>query len=103
MALSADYDLIPVCPETQGGLPTPRPAAEIQDDGHVTNEAGDDVTAAFARGACAAVAVAGGAAVTDAVLKARSPSCDPGAGIAAAALRAAGVRVRSEEDDLIFE
>jgi len=102
-ALAAEYDLIAVCPETQGGLPTPRPAAEVQDDGRVVNEAGDDVTAAFVRGAHAALAVAQAAGVTQAVLKARSPSCDPGRGITAAALRAAGVRVRCEEDDLTLE
>jgi len=33
LALSADNRLVAFCPETVGGLPTPRPAAERQPDG----------------------------------------------------------------------
>jgi uncharacterized protein YbbK (DUF523 family) len=111
-ALGSEYRLVPVCPETAGGLPTPRDAAEIQPDGSVRTAAGTDVTAAYDRGAAAAVALAEAIGATDAVLKARSPSCGcagvydgtfsrtvrPGDGVAAAALRAAGLRVRSEEE-----
>jgi len=111
-ALAAEARLIPVCPEVMGGLPTPRPAAEVQADGRVLTAAGDDVTAFYERGATAAVAVAVAAGATEAVLKARSPSCGcheiydgsftrtrvPGEGVTAAALRTAGIRVRSEED-----
>ncbi len=110
--LGARYRLVPICPETAGGLPTPRPAAEIQADGTVRTVDGTDVTAAYARGAAAAVALAGAVGAGDAVLKARSPSCGcrevydgtfsrrrvAGQGVTAAALAAAGVRVRSEED-----
>ena len=106
------YHLVPICPETAGGLATPRPAAERQADGTVRTEAGDDVTWAYRRGADAAVAIARTMGATEAVLKARSPSCGcavvydgtftrtttPGEGVTAAALRAAGVAVRSEED-----
>ncbi len=111
-ALGARYRLIPVCPETLGGLPTPRPAAELQPDGTVRTAAGDDVTAAYRRGADAAVALATGVGASEAVLKARSPSCGchevydgtftrtriAGLGVAAAALAAAGVAVRSDGD-----
>jgi uncharacterized protein YbbK (DUF523 family) len=111
VALSATYRLVPVCPETVGGLPTPRPAAEIRADGSVRTAAGTDVTAAYRRGADAAVALAAAVGATEAVLKARSPSCGcdqvydgsfsgtriAGRGVTAAALEAAGVSVRSEE------
>ena len=96
-ALASRYRLIPVCPETMGGLATPRPAAERHSDGHVVTDGGVDVTDAFVRGARATVDVARAASVTEAVLKARSPSCGE-AGVTTVALRTAGVRVRSEED-----
>ena len=95
--LASRYRLIPVCPEMMGGLPSPRPAAERQPDGHVVTVDGVDVTDAFERGARAAVELARAAGATAAVLKARSPSCGDG-GVTAVALRTAGVRVRSEED-----
>jgi uncharacterized protein YbbK (DUF523 family) len=98
IALAGDHQLLAVCPETMGGLPTPRPAAAADGDGRVTTADGVDVTHAFRRGAEAAAAVARAAGATEAVLKARSPSCDPSCGITAAALRAIGVRIRSEED-----
>ena len=111
-ALASTHRLVPVCPEVAGGLPTPRPAAEIQADGRVRTAEGSDVTDLYERGARQAVAVALAAGITEAVLKARSPSCGPtevydgtfsrtrvaGEGITARALRAAGVTVRSEED-----
>ena len=96
-ALASRYRLIPVCPETMGGLPTPRPAAERRPDGQVVTEAGVDVTDAFVRGARATVELARAAAVADAVLKARSPSCGD-EGVTTVALRRAGLRVRSEDD-----
>jgi uncharacterized protein YbbK (DUF523 family) len=96
-ALAARYSLVPVCPETMGGLATPRPAAEQQSDGRVVTEDGDDVTDAFIRGARATVEVARVVGAGAAVLKARSPSCGDG-GVTTAALRATGLEVRSEED-----
>ena len=119
--LAKRYRLVPVCPEVLGGLTTPRPAAEISGgDGadvlagsaRVVNVEGGDVTAAYRRGAEAAVEVARAAGATHAVLKARSPSCGSsriydgtfsrrlveGQGVTAAALRAAGVEVCSDEE-----
>jgi uncharacterized protein YbbK (DUF523 family) len=119
--LETRYRLVPVCPEVLGGLPTPRPAAEIQGgDGadvltgqaSVVSVEGGDVTAAYRRGADEAVRVARAAGATRAVLKARSPSCGasavydgsfsrrlvPGQGVTAAALRAAGIDVCSDEE-----
>lgn len=110
--LGRDRRLIPVCPETAGGLPTPRPAAEITPSGRVQTAAGDDVTKAYERGAAQAVRLAAAAGAGGAVLKARSPSCGchevydgsfsrtrvAGEGVTARALREAGVPVCSEED-----
>lgn len=112
--------LVPICPEMAGGLPTPRPPAEIQGldgqavlngDSKVTTRNGDDVTQAFVGGAHAAAALARDNGVRLAILKARSPSCgavqiydgsfsgklQQGQGVAAAALRAMGVQVFDEE------
>jgi uncharacterized protein YbbK (DUF523 family) len=111
-ALGLGARLIPVCPEVAGGLPTPRPAAELQPDGRVRTKSGDDVTDAYLRGAAHAVDIARAAGAVRAVLKARSPSCGchqvydgtfsgtlrPGLGITAAALTAAGLEVVVDED-----
>jgi uncharacterized protein YbbK (DUF523 family) len=97
LALASGHRLISVCPETMGGLPTPRAAAERGSDGSVVTADGLDVTHAFERGARATVALATGTGAVAAVLKARSPSCG-NEGVTSCALRAAGVAVRSEED-----
>ena len=102
--------LIPVCPEVMGGLPTPRPPAEVQPDGRVVNQAGADVTAAYRSGAEQALEAAKQHGCTMAVLKEKSPSCGgreiydgsfsrtliPGQGIAAQLLTAHGIRVLGE-------
>ena len=112
VALRATHRVIPVCPETAGGLPTPRRRAERQSDGTVRDEDGNDVTEWFARGASHAVQLASATGARRAVLKARSPSCGcrevydgsfsgsrvAGEGVTAEALRRAGVEVVSEED-----
>ena len=45
--------LVPVCPEQEGGLPTPRAPAEIQDKFplRITDITGEDVTPQFLAGA----------------------------------------------------
>lgn len=114
---------IPVCPEQLGGLPTPRPPAEIRggDGGDVlagralvVNRAGEDVTGSFLRGAEETLRLARLAGAKTAILKARSPSCGvgaiydgtfsgarrPGDGVTAALLRQKGVLVRTEEEDV---
>lgn len=76
-----------ICPECLGGLPTPRPPAEISGgdgsdvlDGRarVINAAGQDVTAQFVSGAYAALDQARRAGASRAVLRAKSPSCGCG-------------------------
>lgn len=104
------YQLIPVCPEVQGGLPTPRPPAERQRDGQVVNREGADVTAQYQAGARLALETARAQGCTWAVLKERSPSCGsgeiydgtfsgtliPGDGVTAQLLRQAGIAVLGE-------
>jgi uncharacterized protein YbbK (DUF523 family) len=105
--------LLPVCPEELGGLPTPRPPAELSGgDGEAVLDGrarlvrpdGSDVTAAFLRGAERAVELARRHGVRGACMKSGSPSCGAGRthvdgevvsgfGVTAAALRRAGVEV----------
>ena len=49
-ALAERFELIPVCPEQLGGLPTPRVPAERVGDRVLTRD-GADVTDAYRRGA----------------------------------------------------
>src|SRR4051794_15391428 len=58
LALASTHRLIAVCPETVGGLPTPRPAAELGDDGRVRTADGTDVTQWYERGAVHALQLA---------------------------------------------
>jgi uncharacterized protein YbbK (DUF523 family) len=118
--------VVALCPEVAGGLPTPRPAAEIASgqgaqvlDGQlsVLTINGEDVTAAFVAGAEQALALVRQYGIRVALLKARSPSCGnrenydgsfsgvkvAGEGVTAAALRRAGVQVFNEEELLAAE
>lgn len=76
--------VVPVCPEQLGGLPTPRPRAEITcGDGadvlecrsRVVDENGEDLTARFIKGAAATLKVAVLTGAREAYLKEKSPSC----------------------------
>ncbi len=116
----AEGRVVALCPEVAGGLPTPRPPAEIAGgqgagvlDGRlpVLTVDGEDVSAAFIAGAEQALVLVERHGIRLALLKARSPSCGnrenydgsftgtrvAGEGVTAAALRRAGVRVFSEE------
>lgn len=109
------HEVVPVCPEQLGGLPTPRVPAERQGAQVVTKEGGD-VTAQYLRGAAEAVRLARKLGCTVAILKERSPSCGSGEiydgsftgtltagfGTAAEALRAAGIRVMGESQLAAF-
>ena len=70
-------ELIPVCPEIYGGLPTPRTPSERVGT-RVLMKTGEDVTEAYHRGAQEALALAQRFAVRCAILKERSPSCGSG-------------------------
>ncbi|TPD51415.1 MAG: DUF523 domain-containing protein [Thalassolituus maritimus] len=76
--------VIPVCPETLGGLPTPRPPAEIisatgsmvlDGDAQVATKQQVDVTDPFIRGAEETLILAKKYQCSAALLAARSPSC----------------------------
>ena len=115
-ALEKKYRLVPVCPERDGGLPTPRIPSERRGE-RVINRAGEDVTEAFRRGAALALETARREECRIALLKERSPSCGsgaiydgsftgtviPGDGVTAQRLKDMGVRVYDEDhiDDLI--
>ncbi|NCB17850.1 MAG: DUF523 domain-containing protein [Synergistales bacterium] len=109
LALMDRYDLIPVCPEILGGLPTPREPAEIS-GGRVRTISGEDVTGQYGRGAVESLKLATLYGCAAALLKERSPSCGagliydgtftgklvPGNGLLAALLAARGIRVIGE-------
>jgi uncharacterized protein YbbK (DUF523 family) len=110
----AEGRVISVCPEMLGGLGTPRPPAEIVNDGsrRVVTREGNDVTRAFEDGARTVADQGRADNVRVAILKAGSPSCGSsfiydgtfsstrvrGEGITAALLRKNGIEVFSEEE-----
>lgn len=77
LALQARHQLIPVCGEIFGGLPTPRTPAERVGDRVLTAD-GRDVTAEYRRGAEQVLALAQRMGCTAALLKERSPACGTG-------------------------
>jgi len=107
----ASMPVIPFCPEQLGGLPTPRPPAEIRHgDGSdiisgrakVINSEGKDVTDAFRRGAMEALNLAQLTGTSIAIMKSRSPSCGlqtpccdkaTGMGVTAALFESKGIRI----------
>lgn len=76
-ALRGRYLLVPVCPETAGGLPTPRESGERR-GARVVSRSGRDLTAAFERGADTACRLCERFGCRRALLKERSPSCGSG-------------------------
>lgn len=118
LALLREGKAIPVCPEQLGGLPTPRPPAEIQEgDGaavllgsaRVRNKEGRDVTEEFIKGAEETLRIGRMFQAERAILKANSPSCGCGSiydgtfsggkrqgdGVTAALLRENGIQVEA--------
>lgn len=71
------YELIDVCPESDGGLPTPRPAGERVGN-KVLAKDGTDLTAEYEKGARNALRLAKENDVDFALLKSKSPSCGCG-------------------------
>lgn len=109
--LATRHDLVPVCPEQLGGLPTPRTPSERRGDRVVMNT-GADVTEQYRRGAEAALRLCRLTGCEAAILKERSPSCGCGEiydgsfthtikagwGVTARLLAEAGLRVMDEEN-----
>lgn len=110
-ALMEKHQLVPVCPEQLGGLPSPREPSERRGY-RVVMRTGEDVTAQFMRGAEQALALARLYGCTGAILKERSPSCGSGSvydgtfsgvltegdGITAEVLKAQGIAVYGESE-----
>jgi len=109
--LRENYRLIPVCPESAGGLPTPRDPSERL-DGRVVSCKGADVSAQYEKGAETALWLARRYGCKKALLKEKSPSCGsgeiydgsfsgtlvPGDGVTAEKLKKAGISVIGESE-----
>lgn len=107
------HEVLRVCPETSGGLTTPREPCEIV-NGVVYNKLGVNVDEAFRKGAQKALEEVLRFGAELVILQSRSPSCGvgrvydgtftgklvPGDGVFAALLKSAGVNVT---DDVEFE
>ena len=115
-------DYIKICPESMGGLESPRLPSEIEqgydgmdvveDRARVYASDGKDLTGEFLRGAQISLNQAKKHQVSLAILKESSPSCGgnkiytgrfegqkkEGQGVTAALLRKNGIRVLTEED-----
>ena len=110
-ALLEKYELIPFCPEVEGGLSTPRSPAERVGDS-VINQGGEDVTDAYMRGAELAFNICLYLKIKKVILKEKSPSCGskiiydgsfshkeiPGNGVTAEYLKKKGIEVYNEDD-----
>ena len=110
-SLMERYELVPFCPEVEGGLPTPREPSEIVKD-KVFMKDGRNVTRNFMKGAELAWNICNYLGIDIAILKDGSPSCGvhevyngkfenkkiKGKGITTAYLMSKGVRVISESE-----
>ncbi|WP_408955036.1 DUF523 domain-containing protein [Natroniella sp. ANB-PHB2] len=119
--LLKEEEVVSVCPEELGGLPTPRiPAEIIGGDGvdvlnkqaEVVNQKGKNLTSNFITGANRVLTIAKQKECQLAILKEFSPSCgtkliydgnfsatkEEGVGVTTAILEEAGIEVYSEED-----
>ena len=108
-ALREKWALVPVCPETAGGLGVPREPSERRGE-RVVSRSGRDVTAPFTRGAETACRLCERFGCRRALLKENSPSCGCGTiydgsfsgtltegdGLTAEKLRAGGVEIFGE-------
>ena len=109
--LREKYLLIPICPEVDGGLPTPRTPSERVGD-KVLMRDGRDVTRNYQAGAEVALCKAREFGCQAAILKARSPSCGSnriydgsftgsltdGDGVCAELLKKNGIAVFTEDE-----
>lgn len=101
--LKSKYNVIPVCPEIMGGLPTPRCACQVtwsDEEPSVTNRKtgekefeGKDLTEAYKRGAEWTLWIAKLFNCKKAYMLKLSPACDPKEGVAARLLNLNGIHV----------
>ena len=118
VALSDEFDFIPVCPEQLGGLSTPRPSSffiagngseTIKGAKNMINDAGNDVSEAFVNGAEQTLKICKMLNIKTAILKENSPSCGKnwvylyeklaeGSGVTASLLMKNGIGIKSENE-----
>ncbi|MBP5216249.1 MAG: DUF523 domain-containing protein [Bacilli bacterium] len=105
------FDVIPFCPEVEGGLPIPRTPAERKGN-YVKTKDGKNVTKEYELGAEKALRLCRYLGIEVAILKENSPSCGvhqihngrfdgkliPGKGVTAALLERNGIKVYSEHE-----
>ena len=105
------YELVPFCPEVEGGLKPPRVPSEIKGD-KVINKEGRDVTKQFTEGAKLALNICKFLDIKIAILKDGSPSCGSteihnghfdgrmikGKGVTAKLLEQNGIKVYTENE-----
>ena len=105
------YELVPFCPEVEGGLKTPRKPSERVKD-RVKMEDGKDVTRNFENGAELALNICLYLGIKIAILKEGSPSCGSkkiydgsfshklidGEGVTTELLKRKGIKVISEDE-----
>lgn len=106
--------VFPICPEVDGGLPTPRAPSEIVSLNplKIVNNKGEDVTFFFENGAKKALQICKKNKIKVAILKSKSPSCSnsliydgtfsgnliKGEGITAKLLRENNIKVFNENE-----
>lgn len=121
--LLARGEVLPVCPEQLGGLPTPRAACEIKGGSgldvinhtaEIVGKDGQNYTPQFIRGAEEVLHLAKEIGINEAILQSHSPSCGcgqiydgsfssrlvDGDGVTTALLRRHGLRVLNEQEFL---
>lgn len=110
--LMEKYELIKVCPEVLGGLPTPRVPSEIIDDNLVFNKNGEEVSKNYYEGAMKVLKMVDTLSISKALFKESSPSCGvhtiydgtfshtkiSGMGMTTRLLHAYGVKIYSENE-----
>lgn len=103
--------IVPICPEVEGGLPTPRVPVEIQNK-RAINKEGEDKTDEFNQGANKALEIALQNGIEMAIMKSKSPSCGVGQiydgtfskklingdGISVVLLKESGIKIFTEEE-----
>ncbi len=103
--------IVSICPEVEGGLPTPRVPVEIQNN-RAINKKGEDKTKEFKLGANKALEIVLQNDIEMAIMKSKSPSCGAGQiydgtflkklingdGISTALLKDKGIKIFGEDE-----